>query len=257
LFHDFLRVGRVIPADQDLCTITPRTRVGDALAVMRKYDYDQLPVLAGGVVVGVFSYRSLARGLGHIRRQDDPMAAQVEDLVEDLEFVRPSEEVGSIVAPLHRDGAVLVGDEERLLAVATAADITDFLWTATQPFVLLQDIELAVRALMRSVCDDDEMAGCIAEAFPSESVRTTVALQEFTLGEIIGVILNPRNFGTVFSGCFGRNRELVASTLEPVRGIRNKVFHFRGDVTPEELEVLADIGRWLRRKVMVHTGTAA
>ena len=148
----FFHVGRLIPSDQDVVTIAPGTTVADALEMMRKHDFDQLPVVAGNRVVGVFTYRSLAFGLANVRRHDDPQYVPVDDLLEDLQFVRASEEVGPIIDHLNRDGAVLVGDEDRLRAVATATDVTSFLWRATRPFVLLQDIELALRELMRSAC---------------------------------------------------------------------------------------------------------
>jgi hypothetical protein len=189
--------------------------------------------------------------LSHVRRQDDPLSIPVEDLLEDLEFVRATDDVNLVLSHLNRDGAVLVGDEERLLAVATTTDITDFLWNATRPFVLLQDIELAVRDMMRSCCTDAEIAGCIAAAFRPETGRIKDRLEDLTLGETVGVLMNPQNFGSYFYAGFGRNRDLVASTLEPVRVIRNKVFHFRDDVSAEELETLVDTGRWLRRKILM------
>ena len=249
--HQFFRVGRMIPMDQDLVTVSPSTRVADALSLMREHNFDQLPVMAAGRVVGVFSTRSLARGLSTIHPQEDPLSAPVEDLLEDLAFVRTTDEVNLVLAHLDRDGAVLVGDEEKLLAVATDTDITAYLWNATHPFVLLQDIELAVRDLMRSSCTDPEMRVCIAVAFHSESAKGEAKLEDLTLGETMGVLLKPQNFGSFFRTRFGKNRDLVSSTLEPVRLIRNKVFHFRDDVTPEELETLVDTGRWLRRKILM------
>ncbi|WP_442940343.1 hypothetical protein [Nocardioides sp. B-3] len=63
---------------------------------MRHGGYDQVPVVTAGHVVGVFSYRSLAQGLALMRPQDNPLDAPVDDLVEDLPFVRVTDEVSSI-----------------------------------------------------------------------------------------------------------------------------------------------------------------
>ena len=41
------------------------------------------------------------------------------------------------------------------------------------------------------------------------------------------------------------------STLAPAREIRNKVFHFRDDVTADELDSLVGARRWLLRKVFI------
>jgi hypothetical protein len=48
-------------------------------------------------VVGVFTHRSLARGLRHIRPQNNLLTAPVDDLVEELHFVRASQEVGDVL----------------------------------------------------------------------------------------------------------------------------------------------------------------
>ena len=234
----------------------PGTTVAEALEVMRRGDFSQLPVKVGRQVVGVFTYRSLANGLGNVRKQDDPLTVTVDDLLEDLRFVRATDEVTTILRYMEEDGAVLVGDEENLLAVATAADVTGFLWGVTRPFVLLQDIELAVRDLMRSACSDEELAGCISAAIPDTAEGVPVRVEDLSLGEILRVVLNGENFGRTFKVTFGRNRGLVQSTLTPVREIRNKVFHFRDDVTAEELDVLVAARRWLLRKTLISRGVA-
>src|SRR5688572_10584934 len=58
IFH---RINRVIPERQDLETISSKTNVREALAKMERLGYSQLPVVDGGEVLGVFSYRSFAK----------------------------------------------------------------------------------------------------------------------------------------------------------------------------------------------------
>src|ERR1017187_3661960 len=57
LFH---RINRIIPEDQSVLTIPPSCRVRDAVALMRKHGYSQVPVVDNGEVLGVFSFRSFA-----------------------------------------------------------------------------------------------------------------------------------------------------------------------------------------------------
>ena len=45
LFH---RINRIIPQDQSLLTIPPDCRVRDAVALMRKHRYSQVPVVDNG-----------------------------------------------------------------------------------------------------------------------------------------------------------------------------------------------------------------
>ncbi|WBB93352.1 CBS domain-containing protein [Verrucosispora sp. WMMC514] len=249
--HHFLRVGQVVPADQEVATVEIDTLVSEAIAVMARRGFDQVPVTLNGLVVGVFSYRSLALNLAFVRRQDDPLSYPVGDFLEDLAFVRAGSEVEDALEALHQKGAVLVGDEERLVAVVTAADVNGYLWTTTNQFMILRDVELATRYLAQRACaDEDELRALVAAVRP-EGMNGSPAerLEDLTFGELIAVINGPERFGRVFSRTFGSSRELVFSMLEPVRDVRNKVFHFRDVVTPDEVDLVMNARVWLQRRV--------
>lgn len=249
--REFFRVAKLIPEEQDIVAVHPDTPVREALLLMNEHGFSQVPVLAGTTVIGVFSYRSLAAGLDNVRRQDNPLDYAVDNFIEDIAYARASDEVGEILSHLDRDGAVLVGDESNLIAVATATDVVTFLWETTRPFVLLQDIELACRDLMIVACpSSDELSQRIAAAMSSDDDTHPTTLQELTMGELMSVLFNSDNYYQCFRQTFGGNRDLVFSLLEPTREIRNKVFHFRDDVTVEELDVLVSARRWLLRKVL-------
>lgn len=251
----FFRVSQLVPNDQDVVTIMVGTKVGSALELMEENGFDQLPTTTvGGRVVGAFTYRSFAQGVRFIRKQDDPLAAPVDDLVEDLQFVRPSQDLSDVLGFLELGNAVLVGDEDRLLAIVTCADLSRFLWERTRPFVLLRDIELGVRDLMRSSCAAKQIAALISAGLPSESERGVLRLEDLTLSELLSVLLQPESFGKFFQAGFGASRELVRTTLTPVVDIRNKEFHFRDEVSRDEVRTLVNVATWLRRKVMIRDG---
>lgn len=247
--REFFRVAKLVPADQEPISVPVGTSVREALRHMAEGGFSQIPVMAGDEVVGVFSHRSLAQNLHHIRRQDDPLDAQVDDLLDDLEFVRATADVGDVLGYLGRDGAVLIGDEGNLVAVATATDAIDFFWQTARPFVLLQDIELAVRDLMRAACPDPgELAARITAAL--EGVAEEGArLEELSLGQMLSVLTSGENFARHFSATFGQSRSIVLAHMEAVREIRNQVFHFKDDVSVDQLETLAAARVWLSRKV--------
>jgi hypothetical protein len=252
----FVRVGELVPRDQDVLTIPVGTKVEQALKLMRLHDFDQLPVItAENRVIGAFTYRSLAHGLRDFRGQDNPLTSLVGDLVEELRFVTVSQEMDDVLDFLEKDNAVLVGDEDRLLAVVTTADVTRFLWSRTRPFVLLRDIELGIRYLMRSSCTAEELADSVSAGLPADHpTRTTARLEDLTLNELLSVLLHGPSFGKLFRLHFGKNRDTARNTLQPVREIRNKVFHFRDDASSEELQQLVEAATWLRRKVLIRGG---
>src|SRR5207245_11150884 len=55
------RINRIIPQDQVVLTVRPKDRVREAVALMRKNGFSQLPVVEKGEVLGVFSFRSFAQ----------------------------------------------------------------------------------------------------------------------------------------------------------------------------------------------------
>jgi hypothetical protein len=131
----------------------------------------------------------------------------------------------------------------------TSADAVEFLWQATKPFVLIQEIELAVRHLMQSACTGEDLADRIrAIPLPNRNPVPTT-LVELSLGEMINVLTHGPNFGEYFRRTFGQSRELVLSYLQGVPKIRNQVFHFRDDASVEQLEALLNARDWLLRKI--------
>ena len=50
LFH---RVGQILPEEQELITIPPETTAREALELMQKHNFSQIPVTAGNEVLGV------------------------------------------------------------------------------------------------------------------------------------------------------------------------------------------------------------
>lgn len=247
--HHFIRVRQLVPAEQEIVTIAADAPVGEALTLMADRGFDQVPVTNGTTVVGVFSYRSLALNLGVVRRQDDPLTYPVGDFLEELRFVRPMSDVEEILPALISQGAVLVGDDDNLLALVTATDLGDILWHTSKQFMILREIELAMRYLVRSACESEqELRTCLAEAAPP-GVAPPTSLEELTFGELIGVVNHPARFGRTFTRTFGGSRELMFATLDPVREARNKVFHFRGEVTPDESALVMAARVWLHRRV--------
>ena len=73
------------------------------------------------------------------------------------------------------------------------------------------------------------------------------------MAELFSVLFNGENYGRFFSEAFGGSKDLAYSTLEPVREIRNKVFHFRDEVTVHELEMLKNALTYVERRMTIVT----
>jgi hypothetical protein len=98
----FNLVNALLPDEQNVIAARPDTPVRDALDLMRENGFSQLPAMERDSVIGVFSYRSFANRIVSLGRVDLGRL-EVDDCVEDLEFVRVTD---GLLAP-HRPGASL------------------------------------------------------------------------------------------------------------------------------------------------------
>ena len=159
LFHD---LGRVIPDDQTVFTVTLEMPALSALSLLDKHNYSQAPVVERSAVLGLFSHRTLSRKLLYWQRMDDTIPLNdrsVEDCFEeDKPFARVTDDVRKWFDVLESEGALLVGEPNRLDAIVTPYDISRDLDKVSGPFILLQEIELTIRALLRTAVDADELA---------------------------------------------------------------------------------------------------
>lgn len=247
----FHRVNSLLPDDQQVLSAEPTAAASDVLRLMEEHGFSQIPVLVGDAVIGVFTYRSLARRILELRATDlDKL--DVGDCLEEFVFARPSDDLDSMFGHLDRDGAVLVGDPDRLQAVATATDVIRYLYGVSHPFVLIQEIELVLRALVSHVSEGPSLEEAIARVLRSKYVgredTIPTKLIDLDLSDLVAMVTNGQNHKEMFASVVGRNRDSVRSYLEPIPRIRNDVFHFRRPVSGEDHQTLANTRTWLLRK---------
>ena len=251
LFH---RVNRIVPEDQKVLTIPPATKAGDALKLMAEHHYSQLPVVAGNSVLGMFSYRSFALGASAIQGQREaPEELPVDEFLKKIPFARITDEFGPLIGDLEMYDAVLVGDPERLQCLLTPMDVLCYLYRVASAFVLLEEIELALRALIRRAVTEEELADCIKASLShqyAEGKKLPTRLEEMTFNDYRQVVCHGDNWDK-FEPAFGGTRERTGARLKPVCDLRNDVFHFRREITLEDHQTLADCRDWLLVKARV------
>jgi CBS domain-containing protein len=257
----FQRLNRVIPEDQRLETLPPETSVRRALAVMKQKGFSQMSVSDGLEVLGVFSYRSFS--LSALRFEDDRtdvMALSVADCLEELPFWSLNDPFEDVIADLDRFDAILIGTPENTVAIISAMDVLRYLYGVTSPFVVVAEIELAIRALMTCSASSAQLQECfkrsISKLYEAEQLPATV--DELTFGDYASVLGYGDNWEQYFKHTFGSTRSDVHAKLDAVSGIRNHLFHFRREISGEEFEELTLVRDWLlRRSKMMQNKQAA
>ncbi|MEN9601858.1 MAG: hypothetical protein RIS56_1464 [Verrucomicrobiota bacterium] len=248
IFH---RLNRVLPETQVLVKISPGDKVADALQTMRKHRYSQIPVVDGEHVVGVFSYRSFSERVIRLNLTASKVGELlVDDCYEKIHFAKASDEFATLFDQLDRDNAILIGEPDRLQGIVTPMDVLRYLYGIASPFVLLTEIELAVRALIQAAVNDLNLRACINASLGAKYTKKagSITLIDMVFNDYIVLICHPDNWKH-FQSSLGGTREVVEAKLDDIRQLRNIVFHFKRDLTwDDEYARLADYREWLLSK---------
>ncbi len=250
LFH---RVGRILPEEQELIAVTPATTVRDALDLMKEHNVSQVPIVAGNEVLGVFSYRSFAENvLGLAKKERNLAELPVEAFCEDLEFAQISDELSELIDELELKDAVLIGSENRLRGIVTIADALRYFYGVASAYVILREIELAIRELIRSCVNDEELMEyvnrCLRKSYEERSLRVPCGLVEMSFQDYV-TILGFRGSWEKFKDAFGLVPSMAQAKLAPLPDLRNNVFHFRRELTAGEYDTLRDARDWLLKRI--------
>ncbi len=248
IFH---KVNRLLPEDQEVLKIPPEMKVSEALQIMAQNHFSQLPVVEKNEVLGVFSYRSFAKGVAKIstKEKELPKDLAVEEFIEQLHFARVSDEFHTLFHELDKKDSVLVGDPERLQGIITAMNVLHYLYNVANHFVLLEEIELALRALIRRAVDYEKLNLCIQESLSNfyENGKLPQHLEDMTFNDYIMLIIHGENW-EYFQPIFRGTRERLRARLEPIRELRNEIFHFRREISNQEIQDLLECREWLLTK---------
>jgi predicted transcriptional regulator len=254
LFH---RINRVIPPNQRVLVVPPTCLVRDAVALMTKHGYSQVPVVQSGEVLGVFSYRSFAKEAA--RATLDELTTQrcalgdlrVDEFLEEFQFARVTEEMSSVFDSMDRDNGVLIGTPDRLLGILTPMDFLRYLHQVASPFVMVSEIELALRALIRVALDETQLElaakRSLASAYGGED-KVPKTLEDMTFDNYQSLISRGETWAA-FESVFGGTRTRTSGKLKEVGAIRNDLFHFKREITIQDHQTLAAHRNWLLNKV--------
>ena len=202
-----------------------------ALETMFEERYTQLGVKREGELVGMVSYRSIARVLKLMRKmgvEKNLPGRRVTMAIEDLEpTVTPNDDITVLFDLLDKNSYVLIEPEEGgVYEILTNYDLLHFIQESSEPFLLVEEIERTVRDLMKMVFSE-KLAEELNEAFDDmEDFPTPHAVTDCSFGHY--PIFFSKNWNE-FEEYFEENRDFVTSLLEQVGDIRNQLFHFRTD----------------------------
>jgi len=247
----FHRVNDVLPIDQELVSVAFDTPVTNALATMKAKGYSQLPVMAGGQVLGIFSHRSFANKVPELSgKKVDPDQLPVGEFIEPAKFVHVMDDLGDTLKVLDKDDAILVGSRDRLQGILTTWDLVKHLYRISSPYILLKEIELALREIIRRSISweklQEVMKQALKDVYDPDDMPTS--LEKMTVSDYAQVI----GYGDArqyFQEAFGRGdyqRNTTRAKLLEVGRLRNDVFHFKRQLDNADIDKLVAHRDWIR-----------
>lgn len=258
--HMFHRVSYLLSGEGPV-TIPPDQTIPDALKLMRDYGFDQMPVLAGKEVLGLFSYRAFSERLMNSQwlwgKTRTPETLVVEDFVEPPVYVRAVDPIDKLFTARDDADAVLVGDPDRLQGIVTRSDVIAYLYRVASPYLLLKETETGLRSLLEAAVTPDTLKDCaqqaLANLYKGREDSLPTILGAMTFDEQVSIVMNSRNW-PAFAGVMGASRDMFTYEIRPVGQIRNAAFHFKRELTDEDLEKLTTAREWVLRKLRRKAG---
>jgi CBS domain-containing protein len=248
-FHD---VGRLFSGDTHVETVTPDAKLTDVLERMVTHGYSQLPVVEANEVRGVISLWSVAR---HLTSSPNSGIREVtvEDVMDEpLPSISVTDSLEALIRLLKEHEAVVVAASQGVQAIATTWDVLYYFYQVAHPYVLLSEIELAVRSVIQRSVTGEQLRLCVERAlkrsYEERQQRVPSELDDMSFDDYRALIVTKKNF-ELFESVLGSNRVLIDNKLTLMRETRNRIFHFRGAGTTRDHENLVWVRNWLLEKL--------
>ena len=210
-----------------LISVNRDTTLTEAITLMIKYDFSQLPILSGrSEVEGLISWKSIGRALALGKECN-----KVRDCKEDVLVFSLDEPLFKIVKTILEKDAVLIRDKNKTICgIVTATDIGEHFISLSEPFLLLEQIENLIRRILADKYTKEDISHLL------ELEKELTDLSELTFGQYIRIIENPTNFQKLKIKI---DRGIFIEILKKTCDLRNEVMHFNPDpIEKEEIEHL-------------------
>lgn len=277
----------LLPPDQQPLTVQPHETVLEAIDRLRAHDYNQLPVVDGqGCCRGeVVTFDTILQAV--LSMDAKPSELRVKDAIKQVETYSADDDLLTTLHAIQRnDFALIVEKDERLTGIVTTADTTSYFHKYAGDLMVIEGIEESIKGAIEilygglqtqdltdaieAVTDrasdtrkklpgaiktylgklgiplptgDDKEALAQAES-KLNLPKAGKAFDRLTFDEYTEILLRHPKAPTAGDT---NSVDGVRRMLNKVRDTRNKLAHFRGDVSIAEREHIKFADHWLER----------
>lgn len=232
------RLSRLKAANSPPVSAKPDSQVVEAITLMLKHDFSQLPVMSGERSLrGMISWRSIGA-----RWALDHPGQLVGEFMDAAHEVPADRSIFAALPIIVEYGYVLVRDpSNRISGIVTTSDLSLQFQQLTEPFLLLGEIENHIRRLLDKRFTKAELA---EGKDPGDTRRVISRAADMSFGEYVRLLQDPQRWAKL---ALPIDRAIFCKDLDQVREIRNDVMHFDPDpMSEKDLTVLRQFVRFLQ-----------
>ena len=202
-------------------------------------DYSQLPVTQDmRRIDGMISWRSI--GQARVRGQSSEFVRDcmepIHQLQQDAPFFQAVEEIAQ------REVVLVMGRDESITGIVTTSDLSREFLKKAEPFLLLEQVEEWIRALISKNLSPEEIGA--AEHLPGDTRQVEDAF-DLDFGQYVRLLESRENWNRLGLEV---DRKEFRTLLDDVREVRNDVMHFGPDSSqPESLDKVRMLHRLLEQ----------
>jgi CBS domain-containing protein len=209
--------------------------VETAVALMEKHDFGQLPIVDGqGRPQGMVTHESILRAMYLIEEPIGKLQLAHARVDVDARVYDADSYLFNLFDELKRRSAVLIVDGQRQLeGIITSWDVMEFFRKQTQDFLLVQQVEETLKQFILLRITDENAAQLQAEIDELLPHRRGADFQDLYFREYI-LLFTHQKVWPLYEPVFRLSHVAMERLLRPLNKVRNRLAHFRGDLSSDE-----------------------
>ncbi|MGA9397385.1 MAG: DUF4268 domain-containing protein [Anaerolineaceae bacterium] len=228
-------------------TVMMNTTVREALAIMRNYDYSQLPIVdEQGYIKGMISEQSIINTYFDMNGSMNLLDLKVDHCQQEALTISLKKDLFDAIKLLESAFAVVVEDNNKPVGIVTNFDTAYYFRDLSEDLIVVEKIESELREYIRYAFPENSVEIALRNAFknnPRFQDSLGKSVDDLTLSEYMQVILADENWSK-FEGAF-EPKNMFRSYMENVRKIRNQLAHFRGKLDQNQKKTLLSAKTWI------------
>lgn len=209
------QVGRLEAANREPVSVHSNTKLKQAATTMLMNDFSQLPVIDGGTLKGMISWRTIGSRLAREGEGDE-----VRYFMEKASEIPADESMFKAIESIVQNGYILVRSKGKIAGIVTTHDLATQFRQLIEPYLLLAEIENQIRNILTSKLTLDELK---ESKDPTAAEREIAGIADLSFGEYMRIFQNPDRWERIGLPI---DRKCFTDKLGEIRNIRNEVMHF-------------------------------